>query len=143
MPAAHHTEVFNCTVPEFFKIVSDYERYPEFLTEVKDCRVVKNENGRKLVEYKVSMIKSFSYSLWMKEQEPSLITWDFASGDIFKSMSGSWKLDSEADKCRVTYDVDASFGIFVPGPIAKTLLTVNLPTMMGAYHKRVKEVYGK
>lgn len=143
MPSAQQTEVFNCSVPEFYKIVSDYEKYPEFLQEVKSCKVVKTEGARKLVEYKVSVIKSFTYQLWMTESEPSSISWTFAGGDVFKTSVGSWKLEDQNGKCKAVYDVEATFSLFVPGPIAKTLLNVNLPTMMSAYHKRVKELYAK
>ena len=143
MPSANHTEVFNCSVPEFFKIVSDYEKYPEFLQEVKDCKILKNEGSKKLVEFKVAVIKSFTYQLWMTEKEPDNISWTFASGDIFKTSTGSWALSDQAGKCKAVYSVEATFGLWVPGPIAKTLLEVNLPAMMAAYHKRVKDKYGK
>jgi coenzyme Q-binding protein COQ10 len=143
MAGASHSEVFNCSVPEFYKIVTDYEKYPEFLQEVKSCKVVKTEGDRKLVEYKVSVIKSFSYQLWMTEKEPAQVSWTFAGGDVFKTSTGSWTLEDEAGKCRAHYKVDATFSIFVPGPIAKTLLNVNLPSMMSAYQKRVKDIYGK
>lgn len=144
MPAASHTEVFNCTAQEFFKIVTDYEKYPEFLQEVKQCKVLKAEGKEKLVEYTVSVIKSFSYKLSMIEEEPNLVSWTFVGGDVFKTSTGSWKLEDTGDgKCRATYSVEATFGIFVPGPIAKTLLNVNLPSMMAAYHRRVKQIYGK
>ena len=143
MPAASHIEVFNCTPNEFYKIVSDYEKYPQFLQEVKSAKVLKTDGSKKLVEYNVSVIKTFSYKLWMTETEPSLISWVFDSGDIFKTSFGSWKLEEAGGKTKATYSVDATFGMFVPGPIAKTLLSVNLPAMMQAYHKRVKETYGK
>lgn len=143
MPGTSHSEVFNCTVPEFFKLVTDYEKYPQFLQDVKDCKVIRTDGSRKLVEYKVTVIKSFTYRLWMNEQEPSLVSWTFDSGDIFKTSTGSWKLEDQAGKCKAVYTVDATFGIFVPGPIAKTLLNVNLPGMMSAYHRRVKDIYGK
>jgi ribosome-associated toxin RatA of RatAB toxin-antitoxin module len=143
MPGASHSEVFNCTVPEFYKLVTDYEKYPEFLQEVKSCRVLKNDGTRKLVEYKVSVVKTFSYQLWHNEKEPDEVTWTFAGGDVFKTTSGSWKLEDQAGKCKATYSVEATFSLFVPGPIAKTLLSVNLPSMMSSYHKRVKDVYGK
>lgn len=142
MPGAQHTEVFNCSPEEFKKILTDYERYPEFLTEVKECRVLKTDGSKKLVEFKVSVIKSFSYQLWMNENGPE-VSWVFNSGDVFKTQTGSWKLVEEAGKTRANYAVDATFSMFVPGPIAKTLLTVNLPNMMSSYHKRVKELYGK
>jgi ribosome-associated toxin RatA of RatAB toxin-antitoxin module len=143
MPGANHTEVFNCSVDEFYKLISDYESYPEFLQEVKDCRVVKADGAKKLVEYQVSVIKSFTYQMWMNEKPPAEITWTFAGGDIFKTSIGSWKLEDQGGKCKATYTVDATFSLFVPGPVAKTLLSVNLPSMMSAYHRRVKEVYGK
>lgn len=147
MASAQTSQLFNCTVEEFFKIISDYEKYPEFLNEVKTCQVIREENSktgnRKLVEYHVSLIKTFSYSLWMTEEPFKKISWTFASGDIFKTMTGYWELVEEAGATRATYFVDATFGIFMPGPIAKGLVNANLPNMISSYQKRVKELYGK
>lgn len=143
MASAQTSEVFNCTPEQFYKIISDYEKYHLFLSEVKACSVAKTEGNRKLVEYKVSVVKDFKYSLWMTEVENQSITWEFAGGDLFKTSSGSWKLANENGKCRATYAVDATFNMFVPGPIAKALVNVNLPNMVAAYHKRVSELYGR
>ncbi|MGE5087009.1 MAG: type II toxin-antitoxin system RatA family toxin [Bacillota bacterium] len=142
MAKASTTEVFNCTPEQFYKIIADYEKYHEFLSEVKQCKVLKTEGNRKLVEYSVSVMKSFKYSLWMTENPNQSINWEFASGDLFKTSVGSWKLENEAGKTRATYTVEATFSMFVPGPIANALVSVNLPNMMSAYHKRVKQVYG-
>ena len=142
MAKASTTEVFNCTPEQFFKIISDYEKYHEFLPEVKKCTVLKTEGHRKLVEYQVQVMKSFKYNLWMTENAPNSITWEFASGDIFKTSVGSWKLENEAGKTRATYTVEATFTLFVPGPIANALVSVNLPNMISSYHKRVKQLYG-
>ncbi|MDZ4660679.1 MAG: SRPBCC family protein [Pseudomonadota bacterium] len=143
MASAQTSQVFNCTVEEFYKIISDYEKYPEFLNEVKTCQVIREEGAKKLVEYNISLIKTFSYSLWMSEEPFKKISWMFASGDIFKTMSGYWELAEEAGLTRATYFLDASFGLFVPGPIAKGIVNANLPNMISAYQKRVKELYGK
>ena len=109
---------------------------------MQNCQVLKDEGNRKLVEFHVSVIKTFSYKLWMTETPNSEIRWEFAGGDIFKESTGSWKMSDEAGKTRATYAVEAKFGVFVPKMIAKTLVNVNLPTMMSAYHKRVSELYG-
>lgn len=144
MAEAHAVETFNCTPQEFFDIATDYAKYPEFLNEVKSCKVVKAEGDTKLVEYKVSVVKAMTYTLKTKEVAPSLVSWEFAGGDAFKTMNGSWKIEeAPGGKCKCHYDVEASFKIFVPGPVATTLLNVNLPTMMAAYHKRIKALYGK
>jgi ribosome-associated toxin RatA of RatAB toxin-antitoxin module len=148
MAAAQANELFNCSCDEFFKIVTDYNHYPEFLQEVKECRVLKSESNRKLVEYTVSVMKSFKYTLWMTEQapgegKPGMVTWEFASGDLFKTSVGSWKLVDEGGKTRGTYTVDATFNMLVPSPIANALVKVNLPNMMSSYHKRVANLYGR
>ncbi len=142
MAQAQTTEVFNCSVEQFFAIVTDYEKYPEFLPEVKTCQIIQSEENRKLVEYSISLIKNFTYRLWMSEENTEEVSWEFASGDIFKSSIGSWKLTEEAGQVRAEYMIDAKFTMFVPSPVAKALVNVNLPSMMSAYHKRVEDLYG-
>ncbi len=143
MADAKTVELFNCSVEEFYKIIADYERYSDFLSEVKSCKILKAEGNRKLVEYTVNVIKDFKYRLWMTEETNKRISWVLESGDLFKVSNGYWEIAEEAGKTRATYFVDAKFNLFVPGPIAKALVNVNLPNMVSSYHKRVKELYGK
>ena len=143
MASASTTELFSCSVEEFFDIIQDFEKYPEFLAEVKECRVVEDQGNRKRVEYTVSVIKNFSYSIWVTLDRPHSLKWEFASGDVFKVNNGAWTLKDEAGKCRASYQVEAKFGLFVPGPITKALVSVNLPNMMSSFHKRIGELYGK
>jgi coenzyme Q-binding protein COQ10 len=143
MAQASTTEVFNCTPAELMKIIMDYGKYPEFLDEVKACRVLETQGSRKLVAYEINVLKTFSYNLWMNEESATQVSWEFAGGDLFKTSNGYWKLQEEAGKTRATYALEATFKTFVPGPIAKALISVNLPNMMSAYHKRVSELYGK
>jgi coenzyme Q-binding protein COQ10 len=143
MATTQTSAVFNCTPEEFFKIVSDYEKYPEFLKEVTGCRIIKEENGKKLVEFSLSLMKTFSYQLWMKEETNKKVSWEFASGDIFKFNSGSWDIADEGGKARATYNLEVEFTLFVPKFIANGLVSVNLPNMISAYHKRVSDLYKK
>lgn len=142
MAAASTTETFPCTPDQFYAIVSDYEKYPQFLSEVKSCKVLKSEGERKLVEFSVSVIKSFTYRLWMTEQPGKKISWTLEGGDLFKASTGSWALEDAGGKTKAHYAVDATFKVFVPGPVAKALVNVNLPNMMKAYQDRVKQKYG-
>lgn len=143
MASAQTSDLFNCTPQQFFEIITDFPAYSSFLQEVKECRVLKTDGPKKLVEFNVSVMKSFKYNLWMTEEAPHSLSWEFASGDLFKTSSGSWKLKDEGGKTRATYAVDATFTMFVPGPIAKALVSVNLPNMVASYHKRVAELYGR
>lgn len=143
MAEAKTTELFSCTPEQFYSIVSDYEKYSEFLSEVKACKVIKTEGSRKLVEYTVNVIKDFKYRLWMTEEPHKRVSWVLESGDLFKVSNGYWLIEDEAGKTRATYFVEAKFNMFVPGPIAKALVNVNLPNMVSSYRKRVQELYGK
>ena len=136
-------EVFSCSTDDFYKIVTDYEKYPQFLPEISHCQIIKEENSKKLVEYDVQLIKSFTYKLWMKEDAASYrIDWEFAGGSIFKLNQGYWKLEDLSDRCCVTFHIDCQFKVFIPRSITNTLLQINLPNMMKSYHKRVSELYG-
>lgn len=143
MAVAKTEEVFNCTAEEFFKIVSDYEKYPEFLTEVKSVKITKNSGTEKEMEYHVSLIKTFKYKLKVKEIANKNVTFDFIGGDVFKKMQGSWTITEQGDKCHVAYNVEASFGLLVPESMAKTLVSANLPLMISNFKKRIKQIYGK
>lgn len=143
MAEVNHVEMFNCLPQEFFNILKDYEKYPEFLKEVKSCTVLEDKGKEKLVEYKVSVVKDFSYVNQQFENEPQTIHWKFVRGDLFKKMEGGWKLDEVDGKTKATYIIRAEFSLFVPNMLVKTVLSANLPAMMNAYHQRVKDVYGK
>ncbi len=140
---AETKEQFNCTKSEFYKIVSDYESYSEFLPEVKSVKISKSSDKTKEMEYTVSVIKTFKYKLKATEKPEQQIDFEFIGGDVFKTMNGCWKFSEKNGKCQVDYKVEASFGMLVPGPMAKALVSVNLPIMMSNFKKRVKEVYGK
>ncbi len=141
MAAAQTTETFNCEMEDFYKIITDYESYSDFLPEVKSCKIIKKTKKKKLVEYKVSIVKEFTYRLWMDESEgPNILTWELESGDLFKVSNGRWELKPNGKKLEATYWVEAKFKMFVPGPVSKKLVSVNLPNMMKAYKKRIKEL---
>lgn len=80
MAGTTQVEVFNCTPEEFYAIVSDYESYPEFLKEVKECKVVESKGKTKIVEYKVNVIKNFTYKLKMTETPEKKISWNLRAG---------------------------------------------------------------
>ncbi len=135
------THLFDCTPEELFHIITDYENYSDFLQEIKRCEIIKEVGNKKLVEYQVSVIKSFTYRLWMTEDwENYTVSWEFDSGDLFRKSVGSWRLTQEGDKTKATYSVEAKMKMLVPGTITKMLVNVNLPAMMKAYEKRLTEV---
>lgn len=143
MAQATTKATFNCTAEEFFKLISDYEKYPEYLTEVKDVKVTKTSGNTKEMEYSVSLIKSFKYKLRVEEKPSKEIQFQFIGGDVFKTMKGSWIIKPKGEQCEVDYTVEATFGMLIPDSVAKPLVSANLPMMIENIKKRIKKVYGK
>ncbi len=144
MASADVTEKFNCTAEEFFDLVVDFEKYHEFLSDIKSVKILKNGKKEKEMEFTVSIIKTIKYKIKATQKSPSEVDFHFTEGDVFKSMAGAWRIsDLAGGKCKVTYKIEANFGLLVPGAISKALVSVNLPSMMESFKKRVKEVYGK
>jgi coenzyme Q-binding protein COQ10 len=144
MASVTHTEEFNCSPEILYGIITDYEKYPEFLKEIQDMKVLEAQGNKKRVEYTVSMMKTFRYQLWMYETPFTEVRWELAGGDLFKASTGSWTLEplknpekQEGLCTKATYFVDVQFNLLVPSPVAKALVTVNLPTMIAAYHQRI------
>ena len=147
MTATTIKDSFKCSVNDFYKIITDYEKYPEFLSEISVCRIIeeKAEQGqiKKLVEYHIRLFKSFMYRLWMIENHQDCsLNWEFAQGSIFKSNQGYWKLKGQKDQCVATFYIDCQFKIFIPSTVSKKLISIHLPNMMRSYHQRVGVLYG-
>ena len=142
MAKASLTQVFDCSLQEFYAVVSNYEGYSQFLPEVKAARIVRHDGAIKVVDFKLELIKSFSYQLKMRE-EKNKISWSLEGGDIFKTNDGSWQLEPEGDKTRATYSIEVKTKMFVPSFVTKKLIDVSLPNMMQAYKKRIVDLYAR
>ncbi|MBE8163333.1 MAG: polyketide cyclase [Bdellovibrionaceae bacterium] len=138
-------ENFKCTAKQLFDILSDYESYPDFLADVKGISILKSTKTYKIIEYTVAIIKNVTYQLRVKEKKNKEITWTLESGLLFKSLEGSWVLKESKTKKGTTdviYEVEMKLKFFAPKLIEKTLVEVNLKTMMKSFKKRVKQLYG-
>jgi coenzyme Q-binding protein COQ10 len=139
MGQATTSEIFNAPIERVFKVISDYSNYPQFLTDIKRVSVLESSGNRKLVEFELHIIKRFRYQLWLTETPNQDVTWKFHTGEIFKENTGSWKLKDMGDnRTHADYSIAAKFGVFVPGMIEKTLIEINLPTMMKSFKKQVE-----
>jgi len=63
MPGASRSIVIAAPVEDVFAVITDYEKYPEFLSEVKAVRVTDRRGGEALVHYEVQVLKSIRYTL--------------------------------------------------------------------------------
>ena len=140
MAGASSEIIINAPIATVYEAISDLESYPEFMDDVKDVSVKKK--GKKLeANFKLSLIKTFQYTLLFDLTPNKKIEWSFVEGDIFKDNKGSWTFTAEGkDKTKAVYDIEVEFGIFVPGLITKKLIGSNLPSMMKKFKERAESL---
>ena len=75
-----------------YEVISDFEAYPEFLSETKQVVVEKKSGKQARVSFTLQLIKKINYTLDIKLNPPHGLSWSLVQGDIMKSNTGHWKI---------------------------------------------------
>ena len=142
MAQAEQEKTFDVSAEQYYKAVSQYENYPEFVEGVKSVKV--ERNGNKVVgHYDLSMMgKDMSYSLNITENpEAKSLSWTLLKSEFFKENIGKWTIESTGPKgCKVHYSLEVDFSFSVPGFLLKGIVKSTLPTMMNSFYERAKNL---
>jgi ribosome-associated toxin RatA of RatAB toxin-antitoxin module len=137
MPGATRSIVIGAPIEKVFAVITDYAKYPEFLTEVRKARVVPRGEYEWEVEYEINVIKNIRYTLAIKAEKPTRIAWTFVRGEVMRDNRGSWTLEEQGpDKTNATYSIELALGPLVPKTIVNALVDTSLPRMLQAFKTR-------
>ena len=125
---------------DFFDVVCDYQRYPEFISEIINARMISVQPKR--VEFTLELVKTFHYVLEFKEKSPTEISWKLVDSNLFKKNSGGWRIQKENGALAVTYSLDVEFGFLVPSVIVNRMVKKDLPKMIDRFSNRVLALHG-
>lgn len=140
MAGATRTIVINAPVEKVFDVVTNYERYSEFLPEVKEVRAINRKGSEVDLQYKVDLVvKTIRYTIHVKEERPHRMSWTFIDGEVMRDNKGGWVLEPAGEgKTKATYSVEVTVGPLVPKSILNTLVDSSLPKMLEAFKKRAE-----
>ena len=139
MPGVSRTIQIRASREKIFKVITNYESYPQFLKEVKSVRCSDRNGPDVLVHYEVSMVKTIRYTLKMHETPFSEIRWSFHDGQAIKSNDGAWTLTEKGpNETEVRYQIDVTFGALVPKSLVNMLVDSSLPAMLEAIQQRAE-----
>jgi coenzyme Q-binding protein COQ10 len=139
MPGATKSIEINAPIEKVFDVIADFEKYPEFLTEVKEAKISKRQGNECDVDYKVEVMKIISYTIHSKQERPTKLSWTFVKGEFMKDNKGGWILESlGAGKTKATYTIEMALGALVPKTIVNALVETSLPKMLDAFKKRAE-----
>jgi coenzyme Q-binding protein COQ10 len=139
MPGATKSIEINAPVQKVFDVLKEYEKYGEYLSEVKKVRTSNRQGNEVTVHYEVDVVKTIKYSIRMREEAPHRLSWTFVEGEFMKDNKGSWVLEPVGnDRTKATYTVEMALGALVPKSIVNALVETSLPKMLDAVKKRVE-----
>lgn len=139
MPGATRSIVINAPPEKCFDVIADYERYSEFLPEVKKTRAVNRRGNECDVQYEAEVVKLIKYTVHLKEERPTRVTWTYIDGDFMRDNKGGWLLEDLGDgKTKATYTVEITLGPLVPKTIVNALVDTSLPKLLENFKKRIE-----
>lgn len=139
MAGAQRTITINATVEKCWSVISDYERYPEFLPEVKKIRTLNRRGAEVDVQYEAEVVKIIKYTVHMKEEGPKKLSWSFIDGEFMKDNKGGWVLEDAGNgTTKATYNIAVEVGMLVPKTIVNALVDTQLPTLLANFKKRIE-----
>jgi ribosome-associated toxin RatA of RatAB toxin-antitoxin module len=140
MAGASRSIVVNAPPEKVFDTIINYDRYPEWLSEVKKIHTSERKGNEVKVHYEVDFkIKTIRYTILAREERPKRMSWSFVEGEVMKDNKGSWVLEPEGEgRTRVTYSVEVTVGPLVPKSILSTLVDQSLPKMLESFKRRAE-----
>jgi ribosome-associated toxin RatA of RatAB toxin-antitoxin module len=139
LPGATASVVVDVPAKKLYEVITDFESYPQFLDEMRHVEVIKKTAKSAQVEYEIKVIKTIHYTLDYKLTPNKKVAWTFVEGDTFKDCFGSWTLlEKKSGVTEATYDLNITFGLFVPKKITEMLVGRNLPNLMKSFKERAE-----
>lgn len=141
MPGAEHSIEVDVTPEQFWEIISDYPRLPEFIPEIDSIRVERWDGRVALVHYTTVMVKRIHYTLELTHHSKRDVRFHMVKGDVIKDIKGFWRLeDLPGGRTRATYHIELSVGRLVPRRILDRVQQRSLPKMLERFKARAEAV---
>jgi coenzyme Q-binding protein COQ10 len=139
MAKAERSIVIHAPPEKVFAVITDYEKYPEFLPEVKKVKVEFGSGNVKEVTYTVDIkAKVITYTLKHSARPPDELAWTMVRGEMMKGNDGAWILKTVPEGTEATYKIDLKLGALVPSMVERMLAEQSLPGLLANFKKRIE-----
>lgn len=133
------------TPEQCYATAIDFERYPEWASDVKMARVLsRDQKGRAVdVEYRAAaMGRSTTYTLrYFYGTNPRRLAWRLQHGDITKRLDGEYEflpVPSDEGATEVVYHLAVDLKVALPGFVKRRAEARLLRTALDDFTKRVE-----
>lgn len=144
MAHASRTVVVDVKPEQFFSVIADYGRYPEFIPEVKGIALGPRTGNAVEVSYELDIrVKRIHYTLrHVEDAAAGRITWAMVKSDVLKANQGAWTLVEENGRTRATYEVELKLPLVLMA-FEKVAAESGLPTLLDQFKARAERLFPK
>jgi ribosome-associated toxin RatA of RatAB toxin-antitoxin module len=141
MAKAQIQDILLVSKKSFFKVITCFEDYPQFVEGCTSVKVDRMGQGKSRVTFYITLMKEITYTLdLVEDEEAGTLSWILVSSDFFKKNTGFWIVkEIEKDQCDVTYGLDVDFKVPVPNFILNRMVSGSLPSMLKNFEKQARK----
>jgi ribosome-associated toxin RatA of RatAB toxin-antitoxin module len=130
---------------EILDVIADFERYPEWAEQVKECTVLTEDGDgwADQVEFTLDAgaIKDqyvLEYDWDVDEDGTGVVAWHLVRASLLTGMTGSYTLVAAGDVTRVTYDLEVDLMMPMLGMLKRKAERHIISTALTELKKRVE-----
>jgi ribosome-associated toxin RatA of RatAB toxin-antitoxin module len=129
-----------------YEIVTDYERYPQWLPEFKKATILKKEGNTVDVEFVFAVpVRKIRYRIHVVHNPEKLETnWTYLGGEVLEDTQGGWRFEPLGEnRTKIHYKAGVSIQIPVSkglvSRIANLITGTTIPRMFDNLEKEAKK----
>lgn len=138
MASARETVLINAPLAKVYGIITDYERYPQFLPEMTSVSIVSRHDNVVVARFDLELMMRFSYTLRLEEEPPAALRWTLDAATMMVSNSGSWRLEAVGEQTRATYVLEVELKGLIPKSVKDRLIGMTLPQTLERFKRRAE-----
>jgi ribosome-associated toxin RatA of RatAB toxin-antitoxin module len=139
--AAQEELTINVSREDFFRVIADVERYPDFLPDVVNVTVLERTDDTITARFELEMMMRIEYVIKLHLEAPTSLRWSLVEGRLFQKNDGAWKLEEGSDSStHATYTLDVELTRAIPSGVAGRLLGSSLPQTVQRFRERAEQL---
>lgn len=139
MPKTEEHVLINAPMSRVFDVIRNYEKYPEFLPEMKEAVVVSRNDGIAVVRFELELIMRVSYTLRLTETPPDRVDWTLEDAKMIAENTGGWRIEEVGNQTRATYALEVKLRGLIPKSVSTRLLGTTLPLTLQRFKERAEQ----
>ncbi|MHB8418031.1 MAG: type II toxin-antitoxin system RatA family toxin [Myxococcales bacterium] len=146
MAEAQRSVVVAVPPEKLWSVISDYEKYPQFIPEMRAVRVLETKGNVQRVSFEIEIAvlafkRRVHYTLEFTNTPPLRVRWRLIESDLIKGNDGGWTLEAAGEgKTRATYQIELRLGPLVPKAVSNFLAEQSLPKLLEQFKGRAESL---